>query len=77
MEGALAETKEAISPPSGTTAFPRRSINVTRVKDETRRETNGGASRRVKDETVADRYINNAQRRGGGGGGGDERRLAN
>lgn len=32
MDGALAETKEAISPPSGTTAFPWRSINVTRVR---------------------------------------------
>lgn len=50
----LAETKEAISPPSGTTAFPRRSINVTRVK-ENRSEEEGRRERR---EGKRSRYIN-------------------
>lgn len=55
MDGALAETKEAISPPSGTTAFPRRSINVTRVKED-------GGGRGWK-EVGEDRYINTARGR--------------
>lgn len=54
MDGALAETKEAISLPSGTTAFPRRSINVTRIKD--------GGGRGWK-EVGEDRYINTARGR--------------
>lgn len=55
MDGILAETKEAISSPSGTTAFPRRSINVTRFKE-------GGSGEGWKG-AEEDRYINTARGR--------------